>query len=235
MDETKDTWRKGAGTFMAIDHTSQKVILHPRLAAMVNECAPKDMLDFGCGDGRILTAIEPSIGISAFDTSAEMLRLVRTRSDVRIKHLYSEAEAIPADAFDLVLMSMVVICLRDRAELEGAFRTIARVSKPGADVLVATSHPCFRQYDFSNFHTSFGRGQELDYLKPGVPFKVTIEDSPIESVTFTDYHWSLSDTVNAMAKCGLSIVEMIEPPDDLKHSRANRTLPTFLIIKAKKA
>lgn len=234
MGETKDIWNAGAGQFMGIEHTSQKEILHPRLAAMVNQCAPGRMLDFGCGDGRILDAIDPAIEISVFDTSSAMLQLVQEKSGPRLKNIYAHVEAIPPGYFDLVLMSMVVICLRDQAELDGAFQTMARVARPGADVVIATSHPCFRQYDFSNYHTSFGRGQELDYLKPALPFKVTLEDSPSATVTFTDYHWSLSDTVNAIARAGLSIVEMIEPPDDMRHPRANKNLPTFLIIKTKR-
>ena len=74
----------------------------------------------------------------------------------------------------------------------------------------------------------------MEYLKPALPFQVTLEDSPTSTLTFTDYHWSLSDTVNAIARAGLSIVEMFEPPDVMQHPRANKNLPTFLIIKTKR-
>ena len=99
---------------------------------------------------------------------------------------------------------------------------------------MATSHPCFRQYEFSNFHTSFGRGQHLDYLAQGLPFQVTLEDSPEQTITFTDHHWSFSETLNSIIRSGMIITEVIETPDDLDHPRAHKGLPAFLIIQATK-
>ena len=234
MAETEDVWKAGAQNFMRIEHTSQKRVLHPRLAKLINDHAPASMLDFGCGDGRILELLHPGIDIAVYDTSPAMIDMVTDRMGDRLKGIYSASEEIPRAAFDLVLMTMVVICLRDRKELDDAFALISEVLAPGGTALVATSHPCFRQYEFSNFHTSFGRGQHLDYLAQGLPFQVTLEDSPEQTITFTDHHWSFSETLNSIIRSGMIITEVIETPDDLDHPRAHKGLPAFLIIQATK-
>lgn len=234
MAETKDVWNAGAQDFMRIEHTSQKRVLHPLLARLINEKGRGKLLDFGCGDGRILELLRPEIEISVYDTSPAMINMVTTRMRKRLQGVFSTPDHITPAAFDLVLMTMVIICLKDRDELDSAFNLISASLVSGGEAIIATSHPCFRQYEFSNFRTSFGHGQFLDYLAPGLPFQVTLEDTPNETITFTDHHWSFSDTLNSIIRSGLVIQEVIETPDDMSHPNANKGLPAFLIIKATK-
>ena len=223
-------WSEHAKTFMSVDHSSQKKVLHPTLAKLINEQLPQNLLDFGCGDGRILHLLSDDINTDVYDKNPEMLELARHRSSSRISTYYDSLAQITPDNYDAVLLSMVLVCVPTEQEFLKILSTINQLKKSEGRAYIAVSHPCFRDKQFSNFHTNYTESTTFNYLKDGEPFDVYIEDEMPPSVAFTDYHWSVSFTLNKIIEAGMNVVQVIETKDDLEHKNANQNFSPYLII-----
>ncbi len=228
----KNIWSENAKKFMMLEHTSQKNILHPLLAKLINNENPELMLVFGCGDGRVLKMIKNETIIDVYDINREMLEFAECNAGERIRRYYNDITQAPTNQYDIVLLSMVLVCIGNPKEYYDVLSNINRVKKVTGKVIIAVSHPCFRDRRFSNFSTSYSDKQPFKYLNDGEPFDVTIEDQMPPSVAFTDFHWSLSFTVNKIIEAGMQIISIIETTDDLNHPNANIYQSPFLIIKA---
>jgi SAM-dependent methyltransferase len=227
-------WKKSPEDFFEAEHSSQKNILHPLTAEIINNFKPQTLLDYGCGDGRLLELLNRNIEVSVFDRSAEMIRYIKAKRGNLIANIYDTPETIPSKHFDVALLSMVLMCIDDKTEYANVCRNISRAINPNGRVIISLSHPCFRQFRFSNFHTSFGEKQMFEYLEDGTPFSVSIHDKGPEEVSFEDYHYSLSFTINQLSQAGLVVEKMIETTDDLNHSKSNSQYPPFIILICKK-
>ena len=226
-------WSENAVCFMNVIHTSQKNVLHPMLADLINEQDPERLLDYGCGDGRILQSLNRSINIDVHDINEEMLELSKHKSGNRIDSYFLNRDEIPANAYDAVLLSMVLVCIDNETEYLDVLKKIKTNKTETGRVYIAVSHPCFRDKKFSNCYTSYSKEQPFKYLNDGEPFDVFIEDEMPPSVAFTDFHWSLSFTLNKISEAGLSVEKVIEPSDDKLSKDQNPFFPLFLIIIAK--
>ena len=228
-----DIWSANSSKFMDVAHTSQKKILHPTLAKLINEQQPSNLLDYGCGDTRILSLIDKKIAVDVHDINIEMLELAKLKNGKRINNYYQSKELIPTGHYDVVLMSMVLVCIKSEEEYLKVLQNIQTSKKETGRALIAVTHPCFRDRWFSNFHTSYSESYPFKYLKEGEPFDVFIEDETPPSVAFTDYHWTFSFTLNAIIRAGMIIERVIETPDDESSSNYNDAFSTFLVVVAK--
>lgn len=228
-----DIWSANASRFMNVIHTSQERVLHPTLARLVNEQQPSKLLDYGCGDTRILDLIDKRSVVDVHDINVEMLELAKFRNGRRISNYYQAKEQIPVDYYDAVLLSMVLVCIGSEAEYLEVLRSVERSKRKEGRAYIAVTHPCFRDRAFSNFHTSYVEEQPFKYLKNGEPFDVYIEDEMPPSVAFTDYHWTFSSTLNAIIQAGMNIERVIETSDDPSSPDYNDAFSAYLIIVAR--
>jgi len=229
----KNVWSENAISFMNVQHTSQKNVLHPQLVSLINDQKPTYLLDYGCGDGRILNDIDETITVDVHDINQEMLDLAKFRAGDKIRSYYKHKEKLPANSYDAVLLSMVLVCIDNKNEYLLVLRTIKKSKTEKGKVYIAVTHPCFRDRKFSNFETSYGDEKPFKYFEDGEPFNVRIEDEMPPSVAFTDFHWSLAFTFNKICEAGLIIEKIIETPDDKDHKDFNELYSPYLIIIAK--
>lgn len=227
---SKNIWSEDALSFMKVVHHSQKNVLHPSIAELINLQNPERMLDFGCGDGRLLKMLNKGPLIDLYDKNPEMTEMALANTGEIINHAYYNIKEIPDDYYDAVVLSMVLVCIDNKPEYAEVLNKISQAKKNKGLLYIAVTHPCFRDRYFSNFNTSFGRTQEYNYLKEGTPFNVHIEDPEPPDVSFTDYHWTLSFTINNIIKEGMNIKRIIELPDDYKHDKPNKNFSTFMLI-----
>lgn len=231
----KNFWINNSNEYTELLHTSLKNVLHPLIAQTINDAKPKKILNYGCGDGRMAEMINKEISISIFDISEEMLEQAEKRLGTRVEFAYRNIVDIPANTFDVVVSSLVFICIDNEKDFTTAMQSISNSLAKNGKAIITMTHPCFRQYSYSDYFTSFTKGMYFDYYKEAQPFEVTIHDKAKKlSVTFTDYHWTLSYTLNKMIQSGLNLENIIETEDDKSISGCNKQFPPFIILIARK-
>ncbi len=175
MMAAESIWEVGAGRFVAIRHLSQERALHPVLSGLIEACPGNRLLDYGCGDGRILERLSARWVIDAYDPSSQMRQIAQNRVGGRLRRLASTSSEIEGP-YDVVLLGMVLLCIAERHEVLNVLGDCASRMNHETRLFVTTTHPCFRNWHFSNFATSLGGEQPFDYLADGMPFAVTLQD-----------------------------------------------------------
>jgi SAM-dependent methyltransferase len=192
------------------------------------------LLDFGCGDGRFLEKLATHWHIDAYDPSEMMRTIARRRVGSRLERLVATTAELKGP-YDVILLGMVILVLPTPQEVYETLHQCARRMHQTSRLIITTTHPCFRTFNFSNFSTSFGRIQPFKYLGDGTPFEVTLRDPGTRGITFTDYHWSLSFTFGALRAAGLVVTSIIEVPDDEESPESNPSVPPFLIFECRRS
>lgn len=226
---SENTWVQRAAAYTEVQHTSLRRVLHPRIADIVNRASTARVLDYGCGDGRLLHLLREDLAIDVYDQSPVMLELARRRSGARIARVFRTTGEIPQASYDVVVLSMVLVCIADEVEIDRVLSWCRNALRPGGVLVVGVTHPCFRTEPFSDFRAAYADGEPFRYLCDGAPFTVTIDDGT-ESIMFVDYHWSFGHLANALIRNGLRLTQVIEAPDDAQHPKGNPLVPPFLIL-----
>lgn len=225
-------WISDQKKYSRIFNESRKYLLHPKIIKLVNEYKPKKIIDYGCGEGRLIENLDRNLDISLFDISKNVIEVVKKKFDKRISNYYKNSKEIPSNKFDLVIFSLVLMTIKNEEEIKNTLNDILRIKTKNGKVIIAITHPCFRQYKFSSFYTEFTNDSLFNYFKEGQKFKVTLKDlSNQKKISFYDYHWSLSKTINLCIDCGLKIVRLLEIKDiEEKPIRKKVYCPPYLII-----
>lgn len=230
-------WEETPDRFAQLQLESRIVVLHPFLRAAIAESGARRLLDYGCGDGALIA--KPIAGVESialFDTSQKMREIARCsfqeRADVTV---YDDPAQLPHAAFDAVVLSLVLMTLRTRDEQLQVLSQLVQAKSPGSLVLIAVTHPCFRQHPFSTFAAEFAEGTPFPYLADGTPFQVTLDDGTAgPAVRFTDYHWTLATTFNLLTESGLSVTNLTELEDcSSDPRRANPLFPPYLVLQCR--
>jgi hypothetical protein len=125
------------------------------------------------------------------------------------------------------------MCIETKEELNRILSINNRSLKEGGSLVVVMTHPCFLQYEFGHYHTSFDHNN-FKYLQEGLKYDVFMkrEGSPL---VFSDYHWPLSTIVNLVIKNGFQVKKIIEHPDlPYKGNQPNSSAVPWMFILATK-
>ncbi|WP_329125594.1 class I SAM-dependent methyltransferase [Streptomyces sp. NBC_01465] len=99
------------------------------------------VLDYGCGYGRALTALQEQgfADLTGVDTSPEMIAEARRRQPGAFFAVLDAPPALqaPDDSFDLVLLLAVLTCIPGDDAQHGLIREVARVLRPGGLLYVS--------------------------------------------------------------------------------------------------
>ncbi|HEX5615751.1 MAG TPA: class I SAM-dependent methyltransferase [Acidimicrobiia bacterium] len=194
------------------------------------------VLDIGTGDGQIarLVRADGAERVVGVDPTAAQLRAARERGG-GVHYVRGSAEHVPArDAsFDAVVACLVFEHLPDHVE---PIREVARVLRPGGRFVFFLNHPLLQ---------SPGSGWiddhilEEQYWRVGAYLTVDVSmETLAPGVVLPFVHRPLSQYVNTMAECGLTLDRMEEPaPPAGFLARASEyaeaaTIPRLLLLVA---
>ncbi len=227
-------WQDTPFDYASIELESRKTILHPYLLNQLRKGNYKNILDYGCGDGSLFDSWQGNdCEITLYDISIKMLEIARNTFKARRNvKVIDDIKLIEEKSQDAVVLSLVLMTVESIEIQEDIFRQIKRVKKDDGLLLVAITHPCFRQYAFSTFHTAFSKGREFDYFKEGQQFLVELTDkSNNKTVEFLDYHWSLGTTLNIISNAGFILMHCEELHDEQADGGGcNPYFPPYLIL-----
>jgi len=108
---------------------------HRRLARVYRFLVPpgQRVLELGCGQGDLLAALEPSVGLG-IDLSAEMVRQAATRHP-RLRFLQADAHqlAAPGENFDVIILSDLI---NDAWDVQRLLANLAPLTTPRTRVIL---------------------------------------------------------------------------------------------------
>lgn len=230
MDEklVKECWENNAENWTKLTRAGFDVyriyMNTPHFLGMLPDVKGKLGLDVGCGEGTNTRCVaELGATMKAIDISETFIRyaMEMEKADPRgIEYQASPAQNIPYPdkTFDFVTAFMT---LMDMADLEGAFREIFRVLKPGGFLQFNILHPC---YDLPlRKKVTDENGEEIGYTVGGyfngsvTMYEWCFSNAPqeirssMENFKVPAKHRTLSQWVNMMIDTGFVIEKFDEP------------------------
>jgi malonyl-CoA O-methyltransferase len=186
------------------DHDQNPLVLleEPLVQRWLADVAGLTVADVGCGTGRHARWLaESGARVVALDFSSGMLEAARRKlADLGVE---VRVHALPAplpDAdgrFDVVLFALVADHI---ADLDGTFRELARVTRPGGRVIFTVLHPAMNL-----------RGVTARFTDPVSG----------DTVHVAAYEHRYADYLMAVLRAGLTIDEIVE--DRVDDALAERT------------
>jgi SAM-dependent methyltransferase len=183
--------------------------LHPKIFDLIGDAAGLDVLDFGCGEGLLSLPLIAGGCRSAtlIDADEQMVAEAKRRvaklnasatGDVQFLQ-GSEEHLTREDTFDVAICSLVLMMIEDRGRLEATCRRL----------VLAVTHPCFREEKHGTFRNDLPA--DFTYWKSGTGYDVKIREPGRDTeATLRDFHWTLSDLINAAGKAGGAATRAIE-------------------------
>lgn len=122
----------------------KETVLDARLEAMVLKAAPRTTLDYGCGHGRLATAIARSgVAVTAYDPDPRLVARWTEHGDgVRfVPHDGLAVLRAQNDRFDVVVCCLVLCDIEDDGEALDVISDLSRFVVSGGRVIVAVCNP----------------------------------------------------------------------------------------------
>jgi SAM-dependent methyltransferase len=175
--------------------------------------APRVLLDYGCGPGKVAKRIARTydIQVVAVDPSADMLAIASQRYDdprITYRRLQDDGLTFVADgSVDAAMCCFVFVVLPSREQLRSIAAEIWRVLRPGGRFVVLEPNPDQVGVRFSTFRSG----------EPGVayqdgdqrPARLMLTDGTW--LELQDYFWSLRTYEEVLTEAGFIDVQIETP------------------------
>ncbi len=224
----------------------QKDIIMPGVFRLLEVGKKNRVLDLACGQGvfsRFLS--KKGVQVEGLDSSSELVEYARARSGRSIQYHVGDAgdtNNFEKDRFDGIGCLMAV---QNIEKIDLLFKSAAWWLKPGKNIVIVMTHPCFRIPRQS--HWGWDEEKKLEYRR--VDHYLTETTVPILTPPFADsnfftltYHRPLQSYISALAQAGLCLNAMEEWISNKKslpgkraraENRARKEIPLFLALRAR--
>lgn len=226
-------WTKKAEEYHKIDNVERDILL-PYVAKIINDLNPEKFLDYGCGSGYLASLIKENTEVSLYDINPDVIDEYRQWNISNVVVPIKEKSKIAENYYDVVVQTSVLMCVPTIEGIREVFNDNYAALKKGGNLVVVITHPCFLQYPFGHYYTSFNHNN-FNYLKNTLEYQVSMKQPDKNPVVFTDYNWKLSTIINEIIKSGFSLAKMVEHPDlKSKYFEPNNLVSPWLFLIAKK-
>ncbi len=153
-DETHRAWEANAACWDAKmgdeGNDFANVLCWPAIGTLLDPQPGQHILDIACGNGLFSRRlVELGVRVTAFDFSAELIKLAQMRMPENQRITYYVLDAIDSLAMEQTLSgatfdsALCNMALFDMAEIEPLFRTLPKLLKPGGTFIFSITHPAF--------------------------------------------------------------------------------------------
>ena len=214
-----------------IVNAKQKTI-YPYVAELIKQTSPKAMLDYGCGYSFISHLINKDIEIGLYDINIERAKIAAQHLVDRNCKVFNTAEEIHNNYYDFIIFSFVLTCLNSRDEFLSILQNFKNSKKKDAKLIIVTTHPCFREHKYRHFHSEYAISRQFEYFKNHEPFELFLHNEANgNDIQFTDYHWTLSETINTLMDSGFRLEKLLEVHDDIYEDKpCNLKYPPYMVL-----
>ena len=203
------------------------------------------LLDAACGQGVLAEHLPSGVDYTGIDASKKLIGEAHKRhphKNFQVRDLM-EPLRLSSPLFDAATL---LLAIQNLPEPDAPLRHIGEVLRPGARLLIAMNHPCFRIPRHSFWRDDPASGKRLreisSYLTPQEIPIATHPSRGQESPQTWTTHFPLSRYFSALQNAGFSIVTLEEWTSDKKsfgkhagaENRARREIPLFLALLAEK-
>ncbi len=271
MSDTKTSWGAVAEWYDELLETDtdsyQKNVLMPNLIRLIEPKPGMHILDIGCGQGYFARAFARNgATVTACDISRELIAKAKAHAtqvaeqgskaatDVAFHVAPSDTLSfMPDQSVDLIT---IILALQNIENLVETIAECARVSKPGARLMIVLNHPAFRiprksSWQWQSSLQPGSNGAEIEYRRLDSYLseeRIKIDMTPGEKdehkkkYTYS-FHRPLQSYVKALSKNGYAISRLEEwishkksqkGPRSAEEDRMRKEIPMFMVVEAKK-
>lgn len=200
-EETRTAWDANAATWDQkmgnAGNDFVNILQWPVIQPLLNVTTGQHILDIACGNGlfsRRLAALGAQV--TAFDFSAELIKLARERGGEHIRYQVLDATdetgllTLGEAAYDSALCNMGLFDIADIAPL---FRTLPKLLKPGGCFVFSLTHPAFNNSSCVHTAESFDDAGTIKttysvkisrYMTPYHAYGLALAEQPKPQVYF---------------------------------------------------
>ena len=244
--DTRLEWSRTISSYFEAEDVTNEQINFPALMHAVGDVTGKIVLDFGCGNGRFTSRLEPLgaakvIGVDISPSMIDLAKQVNPNSHVEYHANPDNSLSFLAnDSVDVVMANLVFMMLPSREEVAKAMKEIHRVLKPGGSFAYLITHPAFIERGAHDYRNEFDG--PFNYTVEGKPYKFILRKADGTEIDedFYDYHYMLSTYLNTTINSGFNLchVEEVSYSDEVikKYgiSKEFQTFPQAIVIKGEK-
>ncbi len=229
----KTFWNKTPQNYNNLKNENRKSVLFPKILSLLDTNKHSKILDYGGGDGSFLEMIKFKAEKYLYDPSEGMIEVAKNNVKT-INHFSLDDLVYQKEKFDLVTLIHVVTIIKEDTELNRIFAHIHSILKNKGELIIALTHPAFKNNIFSTFHTDF-HNEKFNYFEEKI-YKTHLNTvTQNKYVSFECYHRPVSKLLNMIITNNFQISYLDEVQDtDFNNLSKEFNFPPFLIIKCSK-
>lgn len=241
-DAGSERWAKGADSrgLWRRCPSEPELVLSDKELGYLADIRGKNVCVLGSGDNQVVFALAGLGGIvTSVDISQNQLDVAKRRAQELGLHVsfvradVTDLSAIDSSTFDVVYTGgHVAVWVSD---IDAYYAEATRVLRSGGLFIIAEYHPFRRVWKESSDQLTV----EYPYFERG-PFEFDVSEDILRPKPGTmksyEFHWTVSDYINATLKAGCRVLEIGEFGENVAdwEGAPLHSLPEFLLIIARK-